>query len=558
MAFLPPVKIGVEDPNTVIWSSVDPDLTLGTINALYEFNNHLYMGVTDLGASEGTEVALWRSKDSGDYQLSSTYWKSIYCQQLNDANNTIISCFQEAGNKLYLGTENSLEKCEVWSFNKEAAYPDTLIKEHSWEIGNRRIAAMAVAGDVLYAVTRNDDGSQLWYYKENENKFLETPSGMWQQDPNQTNPLSLESLGSYLFLGFDTDEIHRLTYWDPNGDSEQINALNDANYSLYDANHPILADDTHLCWIYADKTNGYLYLGTKRTKESNTTNTNGFTLWKSSLLPIITINSPKPPLNAFHKGNLDIEWETTKGGYYQINLTEFKDPNGSSDPNIEAHFPHAIDPNRNVPPASSLNTTRIIGPDLKIEGNEALEGIYTIEIFWDLDPNRNPITKDKETYPVRFSFKYDTTDPSIPAIIDVSPGNEKLRIRWTEATDILSGVKGYYIHWEPLEDPNIEAFSGPYNPVYVGGNNYTINQANGQQYLEYTISQLVNYLNYRVAISAIDYANNESDKSLESFGTPEPGRGLMDLLGETGGCFLNVLHHNNKIRLYNENVRFSL
>lgn len=552
------------DPNDIEWDSVAPnDLTSGTINALHEFNDHLYMGVTAPGATENNEVALWYSIEPDSQKITSDDWDSITCDQIISNKNTEISYLQKYETRLYLGTKNTENGCEIWSLDKNSKTPQNLTKDGLGTLGtprtkNKEITAMAVAGDVLYAVTWNADGSQLWYYKENESKFSETPSGMWQQDPNQINPLSLESLGSYLFLGFDTDTIQRLTYWDPNGDSEQVTALNDANHPPYDANQPILADDTHLCWMYADKTNGHLYLGTKRTKESNTTNTNGFTLWKSSLLPIITITSPKPPLNAFHDGNLPIKWETTKGGYYQINLIEFKTPNEFKDPNINKYFPLCIYPNPNAPPATSLNKICITSSVLELGGKEALEGRYTMEISWDLDPNRNPITKDKETYPVRFSFKYDTTDPSIPTLIDVSAGNEKLRIRWTESIDIFSGVMGYNIHWEPIEDPNIEAFSGPYNPVYVGESDYTINQANGQQYLEYTISQLVNYLNYRIAVSAIDYANNESAKSLEFFGTPEPGRGLMDLLGETGGCFLNALHHNNKIRLYNENVRFSL
>ena len=173
-------------------------------------------------------------------------------------------------------------------------------------------------------------------------------------------------------------------------------------------------------------------------------------------------------------------------------------------------------------------------------GNEAREGTYTIEISWD--PNRNPITKDTETYPVQFTFLYDITPPSIPTILDVSSGNEKLRIQWAEATDILSGVAKYKIHWEPIEDPNTAPFSDQYSTAIIDENNYTIKNANEQQYLEYFISPLVNYQQYRIAISSIDYADNESDRSIEGSGTPEPGRGLMDLLGEPGGCFLKLLH----------------
>ena len=58
---------------------------------------------------------------------------------------------------------------------------------------------------------------------------------------------------------------------------------------------------------------------------------------------------------------------------------------------------------------------------------------------------------------------------------------------------------------------------------------------------EYFIKDLVNGKRYLITVSAKDKAGNESSRSESHIGIPKPGRGLMELLGEDGECFIRAV-----------------
>lgn len=523
----------MEDPNGEDWTRVTPSgLSTGVISALSSLDDRLYLGI-DLNDS-GNSVSIWRSKEVQSDDLKSGDWEQVS----GSYRATISSAFQKFENKLYLGVENAENKAEVWSWDGSTPYPPAIYNESYSNFGekNHNIAALAASDYILYAVTRNDteSGPQLWSMARGEENFKQVSSSY---APVKSNPSSLENLGSYLFLSLNTEEENEkgqiwLSYYDPNlkEQEKQWKTVSIYDKDEYDksGDKSILGPDpNNPCWLCADQSNGYLYLGRKNSRE-------GFTLWKSSQLPIITITSApaesypsvSPSLGAFNSTSAEVRWTSTRAGDYMIHLLRFTDPNNRiEDPNISIPAKVAI---REGTP-SSLNVQN--------------EGTYLGEIAWD--PNQSQSVEDQERYPVRFSFICDTTDPNVPEKPSLSVRNERLDVTWIKPYDKLSGVKKYNVWWKEAPqgaDANTIKFNYNDQNKIVDGET------------EIDISGLANGKRYAVAVSAIDTAGNESRRSRASFATPELGKGLMDLVGETGGCFIEIVR-KHIIMLLNKGQR---
>ncbi|MGA1875571.1 MAG: hypothetical protein ACMUIA_08175 [bacterium] len=511
----------LEDPNEPGWESVAPaGLYSGEIEALAVFDQHLYLEVLDPDATGYEKVNLWRSMEAIEAELNANDWETVNTLDINQYQNVALSSFEEFNGRLYLGTENA-GGSEIWRLDRVSVNPIRLSSaaDGFGDISNQSIPAMAVARHILYTVTRNTYGPQFWFCPEGEESFRRISTPFSEGYSPEPPPLSLESLGSYLFLGLDAsdEQIWRLNaasqwkFYEEN-QWDEVAALN------YDDDQLLLDANNRLNWIYADPNEGYLYLGTQSV-------TQGMKLWQSTRLPVITIDSPHPLSNAFHE-DFPIRWKTTKSGSYIICLLEFTDPNQHSSDN-----PLSVQLNRHLyEPAvtASEEQENMITASHLSEG----EGIYLGEISWD--PNRNPPAKSSETYPARLSFIYDTTAPSEPVLIKVSPGTRKLKLWWTGAVDNLSGVDKYRIWYKemlPEEDPNMVTFAEDESrEIYITG-----------EETEFILDHLINGQPYAVAVSALDVAGNESFPSSTLSGTPEVGRGITDLVDEDGECFIDVL-----------------
>lgn len=534
-----------KDPNQGDWLQVTPsEIGSGAITALSSFDGQLYMGVMDRQNSGGSagSVQLWRSTESASsHEITPGRWERV---EDGTYSAIISSGFQEFEGKLYLGAENAQNKAEVWRL--ESSYRNRyLYSEIAAIAGNRSIAAMSVSDRILYAITLNEQsGAQMWSLASKGKNFSRVSSWDKFSDPNQSTPLSMESLGSYLFMGFNHTstkgrEVFR-TYCDPDRlglglVSEQkekqweLISIRDKSKYQQPVKDQQMDKSNRLRWLYADQNNGFLYLGTEDPNQK-------VTLWRSTKLPIITIASPRSeipslidktysyiyPLGAFNsEAQVQVAWKTTRTGDYAIRLIQFKDPNNSIGP----------------PPTFSVSKQNA-GKELK-EYSTPLpaqkQGTYISEIAWD--EAQSSLTGDQERYPVLFSFIYDTEPPeTIPIVTSVSSGNKKLEVKWSNAHDKLSGVVKYRV-WREKVSPETDA-----NTITFTITNSYVQP--GEKANKYIISNLINGQRYAVAVSAIDAAGNEPaqpDKAKKSFGTPELGRGLTDLVGEDGGCFVEAV-----------------
>ena len=528
----------LQDPNQGVWKPVGPpEIGLAkTITSLCSFDRRLYLGSgsgQEEGDLEGLEVQLWRSTETETYnqELSSATWKPV-SDVVTSA--LISSDFQEFEAKLYLGIESRADnqkKAEVLKLDPSTASPYRYNIFGQRE-SNQSVTALAVCDQTLYAATRNNDyGAQVWFLIKGGKDFSRLSSWDSFINPNRSYPRSLESLGSYLFLGFDTPagvEIFRLS---ANPDHLENRQKEWGKVSIiYDQakDQPLLADKSNrLCWLYADQSNGYLFLGTKDSSGA-------FTLWKSDRLPIITITSPQyeyqshPPyayLGAFgpKSGKFQVSWRSTRSGNYLIHQLQLKDPNNQTNTSPGFLF------REQGAEKGKIYTSPKLPP-----GDE--QGTYVAEIVWD--PNQASLPKEQGRYPVLFSFIYDTKGPEcLPVVTSLTPGNRKLRVRWAAAHDKLSGVAHYRILWKesPKEaDANSIPFSYKDLPE----------ESKEESKYEYEISGLINGRRYMVAVLAVDRAGNESALSPitdKSFATPQAGQSLTDLVGESGGCFLKAL-----------------
>jgi hypothetical protein len=547
-----------EDPNQGNWKSVTPlGISSGKITALSSFKDHLYMGVTD--ENSGGVVQLWQStKVLSSQEPSSNNWKQI------GGNYTArISCgFQEFEGKLYLGVENAKDRAEIWSLDGSDASPSDNPSKYlnvGSDVKNISVADMAFSDNILYAVILNTSSNakgskaQVWSLAKGDKDFSQI--SLWDKydkyiDPNQSAYLSLESLGSCLFLGFNNTsgdiEVWRAYYDDP----DYLEQKHWEEVSIYNkSNNKKLKDTSNrLRWLYADQNNGYLYLGTEDLKDPN----QRVTLWRSTKLPIITITSyradassqtdetyPYTYLGAFgpsdpnHKGKLNLK--STKTGNYTVSLIQVKDPNDSI-----SKYPKFSD--------SSVNFRKVEVKDLSIESSTDLpteqQGTYIGEIAWDANQNTilGTATNDKDRYPVLFSFVYDTDPPRAPVVDEVTPRSKKLDVHWNGVSDNFSGVVKYLIKHKEVA-PEMDA-NDPNSAIFTNndGDEQPVQKDNNDTYT-YTIRDLRNGKRYAVAVFAVDAAGNsaQSKPTETSFGIPEPGRGLTDLVGETGGCFLETI-----------------
>ena len=534
-----------EDPNQGEWLQVTPSgIGSGAITALSSFDGQLYLGLTgqqNSGGSAGS-VQLWRSNEAASsHEITPSKWELVE----NGTYSALISSgFQEFEGKLYLGAENAQNKAAVWRL--ESSFQNHyLYSEIAAIAGNRSIAAMSVSDRILYAITLNEQsGAQMWSLASEGKNFSRVSS--WEDkflDPNRSTPLSMESLGSYLFLGFNYTgtkrEVFR-SYYDPNrlglvqGPEQkekqwELLSIFDKSKDQQPIKDQQMDKSDRLRWLYADQNNGFLYLGTEDPNQK-------VTLWRSTKLPIITIASPRSeipslidktysyvyPLGAFNsEAQVKVAWKTTRTGVYTIRLIQFKDPNNSM----------GSPPAFSVSKQNAGNTLKEYGTSLPAQK----QGTYISEIAWDANQSSSSGAWDQERYPVLFSFIYDTDPPeTIPVVTSVSPGNKKLEVKWSDAHDKLSGVVKYKVWWEkvsPETDANVIVFTKSYVQP-------------GEKDNKYTISGLINGQKYAVAVSAIDAAENgpdQPDRATKSFGTPELGRGLTDLVGEDGGCFLEAV-----------------
>jgi len=524
-----------KDPNQGEWVQVTPSgIRAGAVTGISSFNDHLYLCVTNLQDSGGAAgpVQLWRfTGAASSHEIPSGTWERI---EDGTYSALISSGFQEFEGKLYLGVENTENKAEVWKL--ESGYKKLLrYSEIAAAPGNRSIAAMSASDLILYAVTLNEDsGAQVWSLAGGSKNFSRVSSWNKFVDPNRSKPLSMESLGSYLFLGFNYDgtkrEVFRSYYDADHLGAEQKEKQWESIY-LYDKSRnqqkTLMDESNRLRWLYADQNNGYVYLGAEDPNHR-------VTLWRSTRLPIITIDSPRSeisslidktypyvyPLGVFPSGaSVQITWKTTRTGKYTIRLVQFKDPNDTvvSPPAFSVSGQNA---------ARALEAYSTTLPAQK-------QGTYIAEIAWD--ETQSSLDWDKERYPVLFSFIYDTEPPEkSPVVVSVTPGDRKLDVKWSDAHDKLSGVARYKIWWEevtPGTDANVIIFTHSGVQPSDKGNNYRI-------------SGLTNGHKYAVAVSAIDAAGNgpdQPDRATGSFGTPALGLGLTDLVGEDGGCFLGAV-----------------
>lgn len=549
-----------EDPNQGDWNLVTPPgISSGKITALSSFDGYLYMGVT--GENSGGQVQLWRSTEAASSQeVTSNTWK-----QIGENYSGRISCgFQEAERNgdpyLYLGVENANNRAEVWSLGCSAT-GRSIYSEVGNDSMNRSVADMAFSDNILYAVILNTlsnaqgGNAQVWSLARSENTF--THISAWDEsiDPNQSAYLPMESLGSYLFLGSNflgsNNTDAKTEIWQAYYDQNREDQKQWKKVSIHDKDKSTGQDITdasnRLRWLYADQDNGYLYyLGIDDPNQR-------ITLWRSGKLPIITINSPPLPeispqtdriypytyLGAFHSKDQErVSWKSTKSGNYRVSLIRLTDPNGKT-----IHSPNFSDPNYNNKvevEESTVNSTPF--PATK------QQGIHIGEIAWDTTdsnqstaPNQSTASEDGERYPVLFSFIYDTEPPGTPEVTLVAPRSKKLDVQWNAVSDKLSGVVRYLIQWKEVT-PEADANN-------VKGTNFTnskerpVKKEDGASIID-AIEGLDNGQRYVVAVSAIDAAGNSSAQSEitdASFGTPKSGLGVTDLVGESGGCFLETV-----------------
>ncbi|MEW5803701.1 MAG: fibronectin type III domain-containing protein [bacterium] len=559
-----------EDPNQGEWIQVNPsEMNSGTITSISSFNDYLYLGVTVKGTEDTADsVRLWRSKEAkSTKKVASTDWKQI---GQSHAGLITTSNFQEFEDKLYLGVKNTQDKAEVWMLDKSDS--DRTIFS-PWSEGALSIADMAASDHTLSAIMldNDDNGSaggsgsdnkstcRIWSMAWNEANFSEAPSS-WEKtiDPNQSASLSMESLGSYLFLGFNnTDKKMEIcqAYHDPNQvnqenkkDQEDTKEKRLEPITVNDMSKPqeqtaLDASSNHFRWLYADHNQGYLYLGTEDPNQ-------GITLWRSNKLPIITIiydpskiDAKNPEtgkaypytflgtFNSKVQENMSVEWKSTKKGSYTVDLIQLKDPNDAI----------SQDPDFSIPSQQVDKEAKEIRTILPVQK----QGTYVVEIAWHPDPNSS--VENKERYPVLFSLINDTAPPeTAPSVISVTSGNEKLLVKWSEAHDKLSGVKLYRVQWAQVP-PEVDAGSDP-NTIEFPGEN--IHEQSKDENCKYTIDNLINGQRYVVLVSAIDAANNATSRSAitgKSFGTPVKGLGLTDLVDESGGCFLETVRKDQII-----------
>ena len=126
------------------------------------YNGHLYVGLNN----EATGCEVWRTSIIGG-QLG-TDWIQVNEDGFGDADNTKIRTLKVFQNKLYAGTRNDNDGCQVWQTGGIGGPPFT-----DWtQVGgdgfgfpnnNTRVASMALYGGELYAGTANfNRGCQIW------------------------------------------------------------------------------------------------------------------------------------------------------------------------------------------------------------------------------------------------------------------------------------------------------------------------------------------------------------------------------------------------------------
>lgn len=519
----------LDDPNDNegSWAKVGPTgLSSGTIRALYSFNDHLYndhlyMETSPLSTGEAAGFSLWSSKEAEGDKPDSQDWETLQLKTMTDRGNKAILSFQPLGSTLFLGTENLSRGGEVWQLKEGEKSPSRASTDSLIDKNNLSIPCLAEIENQLFAVTQNSSkGAQIWSYTQKQG-FLEVEADSWEADVKRHTPISLQGLGSYLFLGFDSEfdseeePLRMLNLWDT-----KLKSIPLVPRQVKD-DQPFLDANNQLCGLAKDQDNGFLYLCTQSTTQSTT---QGFKLWKSTQLAMITITSPAERPWATNQ-DTSISWKTTKGGDYVVCLTDFTDPNHT--------LPYSSRSLNKIIIESSPTPQSTVGTAILVSFLSEGEGTYRGEIFWDT--NQAPSAKDQYNYPVQFAFVYDCTPPPKPILQSVSPGNESLTLQWTQAKDKLSGIAYYYLYYQAIaeeEDPNAVTFSV--------GERKKISLSEAEDG-EDEINDLTNYQRYAVAVSAVDAAGNESELSDLEVGTPEPGQGLMDLVGEKGNCFIHWL-----------------
>ncbi len=271
-------------------------------------------------------------------------------------------------------------------------------------------------------------------------------------------------------------------------------------------------------------------------------------IWADTQLPNIIIHYPKDPNNAYNEAALvsdgvKVEWETDKGGTYTVKMVDWLDPNNTDkaldpsvyeDPNRDNVFMDKVfvDPNIYGPSFTPFGDSNAVIQKKHLERCDDLddttervctEGVYIIGVFWD--PNQESLINCCKL----FTFKYDNTPPTMTKP-RVTTGAQKLILEWDEAKDKLAGVAEYRIWHEKIaegEDPNDAEFTANDYDTVTGKTEYTIDGVASDQL-------------YKIGIAAIDYAGNESEKCIGD-GTTKESKGLADLSGEKGGCFLMPL-----------------
>ena len=270
-----------EDCVKVVDGGID-DINNDNVASMAIYDGYLYLGLNN----EVTGGEVWRVSIVDD-QLG-TDWAQVNKDGFGDSDNNAIRALQVFEDRLYAGTRNSRDGCELWRTGAVGGPPFT-----DWtQVGgnglgrpanNKRVNSMAVYGGELYAGTTNTNkGCQV--FKSSDGTTWTRVGTLGFDDQHNTIASWMIAYNGYLHVGTRNEDTG-VQIWrsagvggPPYTDWEQVNIDGFGD-----------ADNKHAASMIAY--NGYLYVGTDN-------EFTGAQIWR-------TTGSGGPPYTDWEQVNID-------------------------------------------------------------------------------------------------------------------------------------------------------------------------------------------------------------------------------------------------------------
>lgn len=174
------------------WQQITPAWlpTQTAIFALQSYGSHLYLGT---GTESGAPCEIWRSDDG-------VKWTEVMTDGFDDVDNRRVRAMAVFSDALYAGIENTATGLEIWrSTSGDPATWSQVNTDSFGEAGITDLPRMVVYSDTLYVGVRHDGLAELWRSDDGATWTPVFTDGLG--NPNNLGVYSLAEFDGNLYVG---------------------------------------------------------------------------------------------------------------------------------------------------------------------------------------------------------------------------------------------------------------------------------------------------------------------------------------------------------------------